>query len=166
MDEMELRERWQYYISSYMRVEPTEGVPRSRLQRTVLARNLPSGEADSDDGEVPKPLKYDESLILRICLNSNRIVWGEGTSEYFIYAAAPEDEEDKAKQEEHLAAIKEHREQRFQEKMVMNNSWMRGLSQDEVQAANEEFQKWFKDGVSPTPSNGKGEISEGMEGVE
>lgn len=148
-----------------MRVEPTEGVPRSRLQKTVLARNLPSGETDSDDGEVPKPLKYDEGLVLRICLNSNRIVWEKGTSEYFIYATNPEDEDEKAKAEEHLSAVKEHREQRFREKMVMNNSWMRGMSQDEVQKGNDKFQKWFKDGVSPTPSNGKAENGE-MEGVE
>ena len=160
MDEMELRERWQYYISSYMRVEPTEGVPRSQLQRTVLARNLPSGDADSDDGEVPKPLAYDESLVLRICLNSNRIVWEKGTSEYFVYATDP-DEEDKAKAEEHAAAVREHRAQRFREKMVMNNLWMGGMSQDEVQKANDKFQKWFKDGVSPTPAAG-----DEMEGVE
>ena len=48
MDEMELRDRWQYYISSWMRTEPTEGVSRSRMQKVVLTRNLPSGDADSD----------------------------------------------------------------------------------------------------------------------
>uniref|UniRef100_A0A8H7TVK4 Sin3 C-terminal domain-containing protein n=1 Tax=Bionectria ochroleuca TaxID=29856 RepID=A0A8H7TVK4_BIOOC len=37
-DDMQLRERWQYYISSFIRIEPTEGIPRSRLQRVVLAR--------------------------------------------------------------------------------------------------------------------------------
>ncbi|RYP45765.1 hypothetical protein DL768_007941 [Monosporascus sp. mg162] len=166
MDEMELRERWQYYISSYMRVEPTEGVPRSRLQKTVLARNLPSSEVDSDDGEVPKPLKFDEGLVLRICLNSNRIVWEKGTSEFFVYATEPDDEEEKAKLEEHTTAVREHREQRFREKMIMNNSWMRGMSQDEVQKANDKFQKWFKDGVTPTPVVGKAENGDAMEGVE
>ncbi|KAI1375376.1 hypothetical protein F4677DRAFT_422644 [Hypoxylon crocopeplum] len=149
MDEMELRDRWQYYISSYMRVEPTEGVPRSRLQKTVLARNLPSADVDSDDGEVPKPLEYHEGLILRICLNSNKIVWEKGTSESFIYATEPEEDKDKAAAEEYRRAITEQREQRFREKMVMNNAWMKGMSQDEVQKVNEKFQKWFKDGVSP-----------------
>ncbi|KAI0839135.1 paired amphipathic helix protein Sin3b [Hypoxylon sp. FL0890] len=162
MDEMELRERWQYYISSYMRVEPTEGVPRSRLQKTVLARNLPSSEADSDDGDVPKPLVYNEGLILRICLNSNKIVWEKGTSEFFIYATEPEDEKEKVAFEEYRRAITEHREQRFREKMVMNNAWMRGMSQDEVQKVNEKFQKWFKDGVAPG-GNGQGEENENME---
>ncbi|KXJ91497.1 hypothetical protein Micbo1qcDRAFT_147622 [Microdochium bolleyi] len=183
MDEMELRERWQYYISSYMRVDPTEGVSRSRLRKTVLARNLPSSETDSDDGSTPKPIKYDESLVLRICLNSNKIVWEKNTSEFFIYwspsgsgakgddlgntgaaggeadggsaPAAPataSSEEDKVKTEEHAAHVSEHRSQRFREKMVMNNAWMRGISQDEVQAVNERFQKWVKDGEVPTSS--------------
>ncbi|KAI0008162.1 hypothetical protein F4779DRAFT_618924 [Xylariaceae sp. FL0662B] len=165
MDEMELRERWQYYISSYMRVEPTEGVPRSRLQKTVLARNLPSSETDSDDGNVPKPLKYDEGLVLRICLNSNKIVWEKDTSEFFIYSTEAGADEDKTKTEEHAHAVSEHREQRFREKMVMNNVWMRGMSQDEVQKVNENFQRWFKDGVVPN-SNVRGEGGESMEGVE
>lgn len=164
MDEMELRERWQYYISSYMRVEPTEGVSRARLQKTVLARNLPSSEADSDDGEVPKPLLYNEGLMLRICLNSNKIVWEKDTSEFFIYATEPEDDRDKVAKEEHRHAVTEHREQRFREKMVMNNAWMRGMSQDEVQKVNENFQKWFKDGVSPS-TNGR-DSDENIEGVE
>ncbi|KAI1384125.1 uncharacterized protein F4822DRAFT_418790 [Hypoxylon trugodes] len=163
MDEMELRERWQYYISSYMRVEPTEGVPRSRLQKTVLARNLPSSEVDSDDGDVPKPLAYDEGLVLRICLNSNKIVWEKGTSEFFVYNTEPEDGNEKAAVEEQHRVITDHREQRFREKMVMNNAWMRGMSQDKVQKVNEGFQKWLKDGVLPGATSQEDADMEGVE---
>lgn len=163
MDEMELRERWQYYISSYMRVEPTEGVPRAHLPKTVLARNLPSSDVDSDDGNTPKPLKYNEGLVMSICLNSNKIVWEKDTSEFFIYATEPEDDADRARAEELSHAVTEHRDQRFREKMVMNNAWMKGMSQDEVQKVNENFQKWFKDGVS---SSANGREDETMEGAE
>jgi paired amphipathic helix protein Sin3a len=149
MDEMGLRERWQYYISSFIRVEPTEGVPRSRLQKSVLARNLPSSDADSDDGNIPKPLQFDENLVLRICLNSNKIVWQKGTSEYFIYNTVPELPKDRAAADERSSALHEHRDQVFKEKFVMNSSWMRNVKQDEVQKANEKFQKWMKDGVAP-----------------
>ncbi len=163
MDEMERRERWQYYISSYIRVEPTEGVGRNRLRKTVLARNLPSNDADSDDGNAPKPLKFDEGLILRICLNSNKIVWEKDTSEYFLYNLSPENEEEKKKAEEHAQAVTEHRKQLFREKMVMNNAWMRGLRQDEVQKVNEKFSKWFNEGVVPTSA--RGETDEEMQGA-
>lgn len=193
MDEMELRERWQYYISSYMRVDPTEGVSRSRLRKTVLARNLPSSETDSDDGSTPKPLKFDESLVLRICLNTNKIVWEKNTSEFFIYwspessssgagsgtdasggasgdaaqeegatGATTSGQDSKVKTEEHAANVSEHRSQRFREKMVMNNAWMRGISQDEVLAVNEKFQKWVRDGEIPT-SNLRGGAASGGE---
>ncbi|KAI1160718.1 hypothetical protein F5B18DRAFT_495815 [Nemania serpens] len=150
MDEMERREQWQYYISSYMRVEPTEGISRDRLRKTVLARNLPSNDADSDDGSAPKPLKYDEGLVLRICINSNKITWEKDSSEYFVYNTSPNDEGEKKKAEERAQAVTEHRKQLFREKMVMNNAWMRGLRQDEVQKVNEKFAKWFNDGVAPT----------------
>ncbi|KAI0473978.1 hypothetical protein GGR56DRAFT_676421 [Xylariaceae sp. FL0804] len=152
MDEMELRDRWQYYISSYMRVEPTEGISRSRLRRSVLARNLPSSETESDDGNTPKPLKFDEGLIMRICLNSNKMVWEKETSEFFVYSTEPETEEDRARSEQRAQAVTEHREQLFREKMFMNNAWMRGLSQEEVQKVNENFQKWLVDGIAPPPA--------------
>ncbi|KAI0151559.1 hypothetical protein GGR57DRAFT_470702 [Xylariaceae sp. FL1272] len=162
MDEMELRERWQYYISSYVRVEPTEGISRTRLQKTVLTRNLPSNDADSDDGNPPKPLKFNEDLILRICLNSNKIVWEKDTSEYFIYHLDSEEGEEKRK--ERGQAMTEHRNQLFREKMVMNNAWMRGLSQDEVQKVNEQFQKWMHEGAIPTSNVRGGDADEEMGG--
>ncbi|KAK8103778.1 uncharacterized protein PG998_010811 [Apiospora kogelbergensis] len=168
MDEMELKERWQYYISSYMRVEPTEGVPRSRLQKTVLARNLPSSDVDSDDGDQPKPLRYDENLVLRICLNSNKIYWEEETSEWFIYSTEPDAAEEKAKAAERAAAITEHRSERFKEKFYLNTVWMRNAKSEEVEKAKEKFQNWFKDGVALT-SDVRGQSGEGadsMEGIE
>jgi paired amphipathic helix protein Sin3a len=166
MDELELRQRWQYYISSYMRVEPTEGVPRSGIQKSVLARNLPSSDVDdADDGNVPKPLQFSENLILRICLNTNKIVWEEGTSEYFIYNMPPEDPEEKAAVQERAIAHTEHRDEAFREKFVRNTSWMRNMSQDQVQKVNEDYQRWINDGVAPT-SDIRGEPADEMEGVE
>ncbi|KAI0021174.1 hypothetical protein F4780DRAFT_739408 [Xylariomycetidae sp. FL0641] len=164
MDEMGMRERWQYYISSYMRVEPTEGIDRSRLQKTVLARNLPSSETDSDDGNPPKPLKIDESLVLRIDLHSNKIHWEDGTSEYFIYSCEPETEDEKNNARDRASDVREHRDQMFREKFVMNNAWMRGMSQDDVQKMNEKFQNWIKSDTAPT-SNVRGDGDEPMEGI-
>lgn len=163
MDEMELRDRWQYYISSYMRVEPTEGVSRSRLMKTVLARNLPSSDIDSDDGTAPKPLNYEENLVLRICLNSNKIVWEEDTSEYFIYSMEPTTAEDTQATEERSAAFTEHRNQGFREKFVMNSAWMRGVAQDDVQKANEKYQNWLKEAVAPASHGQDVEMDEGAD---
>jgi paired amphipathic helix protein Sin3a len=74
LDDMERKERWQYYVSSYVRVEPTEGV--SRTTQPLLMRNLPSGEAVSEDAmNTRKALVYSEDLTLRICVNSFKILY-------------------------------------------------------------------------------------------
>lgn len=141
-EEMDPADRWKYYIASYVRVDATEGVPRSRLQKTVLARNLPSSDSDSDDGVIPKPLTYNEGLGLRICVNSSKIVYDKETSEYLIYNMTPLSEERRAFE-------RDRRAQLFREKLIMNNAWMKDLSQVEVQGINEDFQRWAKDGVAP-----------------
>ena len=152
-DEMERKEQWQYYISSYMRIEHTEGVIRSRLQKVLLERNLPSGANDSsDDGYKPKPLFVHEGLILRICLLSYKIVYEKDTSDYFVYNTAHFDSADERKfHEDKQVFMKEVREERFKEKMVMNSPWMKNMSQEEVQKMNEDYQKWANQGV-PLPS--------------
>lgn len=147
---MERKEQWQYYISSYMRIEHTEGVVRSRLQKVLLERNLPSGANGSDDGYTPKPLVVQEGLVLRICLLSYKIVYEKGTSDYFIYNTLPtlRDGEEPEFQEEKQVFLREMREERFKEKMVMNSPWMKNMSQVQVQQINEEYQRWKDEGVS------------------
>lgn len=150
MDEMERIQQWQYYISSYMRIEHTEGIVRSRLQKVLLERNLPSDAKDSsDDAYSPKPLVIHEGLVVRICLNSSKMVFEKSTADYFVYNTAAgqrggsggseEEQEDKAKS----MFRREIRAEKLKEKMVTNNAWMKGLSHEEVQKANNEYQKWL-----------------------
>ncbi len=151
MDELERRDRWQYYISSYMRVEPTEGVPRSRLQKSVLTRSLPSAsDVDSESGDTRKPLVYSEGLVLRICLNSYKIKYENGTSEFFIYNTNPETDKEKAKHQDLLLRRQERRKQLFREKMVMNLPWMKDLSREEVQKKTDDWKKWIDEGILST----------------
>lgn len=146
---MELRDHWQYYISSWTRTEPTEGVPRSRMQKVVLTRNLPSGDADSDSDYHPKPIKGTEDLTIKICLNTYKLSYGKGTSNSYIYNLAGGSSDDRALRETRSLAAREARNQKFKEKMAMNSPWMKDLSQEEVQQAKEAFEKWKTDGFSP-----------------
>ncbi|KAM0562997.1 hypothetical protein ACHAPJ_001840 [Fusarium lateritium] len=149
MDEMQLRERWQYYISSFIRVEPTEGVPRSKLQKVVLSRNLPSPDADTDEDAIPKPVSYKENLTISICLKSSKMVWAPGTSEYVVYDQAPKSAEQRERREKFLRALSTHRENKLLEKWVHNPAWTKDLSPEEVQEQNKNFRKWMDDGVVP-----------------
>lgn len=153
MDEMRLRERWQYYISSFIRVEPTEGVPRSKLQKVVLTRNLPSGESDSDEDAIPKPVSYKENLTVSICLKSSKMIWAPGTSEYFIYDQAPKSKEQREQREKFTKTLSNFRELKLLEKMVHNPVWAKDMSPEEVQEQNKNFRKWMDEGISPAVAN-------------
>jgi paired amphipathic helix protein Sin3a len=146
---MQLRERWQYYISSFIRVEPTEGIPRSRLRRVVLTRNMPAGDADSDDGSIPKPLSYEENLTISICLKSSKMVWEPGTSEYFIYDQSPKTKEQRERREKFTKALSNFREVELTKKFVHNPVWARDMSPEEVQEQNSNFRKWMDEGIAP-----------------
>lgn len=146
---MQLRERWQYYISSFIRVEPTEGIPRSNLQKVVLARNLPSGDTDSDDGSIPKPLSEEENLTISICLKSSKMIWEQDTSEYFIYDQSPKNKEQRERREKFTRALSNHRELELTKKFVHNPVWAKDMSPEEVQEQNSSFRRWMDEGIIP-----------------
>jgi len=152
LDDMEQKERWQYYISSYVRIEPTEGVPRNRLHKSLLTRNLPSVDVEAEDSNnQPKPLVWSEDLTLRICVNSYKIVYKNPGIEYFIYGNKPlgDSKPKESAARERLRKFENVRNERFKEKFEMNNRWMKGLDRDEVANINSDFKKWMDDGVVP-----------------
>jgi hypothetical protein len=67
------------------------------------------------------------------------LTYKKGTEEWFLYKDI--------KESPNAAQISENRNQRFTEKFEMNSKWMRNLSQGHVQAINEGFEKWVKDGI-------------------
>ncbi|KAK5992487.1 Transcriptional regulatory protein SIN3 [Cladobotryum mycophilum] len=153
MDEMQLRDRWQYYISSFIRVEPTEGIPKAKLQKAVLTRNLPSLETESDEDAIPKPLTYKENLTVSICLKTSKMIWAPGTSEYFVYDHAPKSKEQREQRKKLMKAVSYHREGKLMEKMVHNPVWAKDLSPEDVQEQNKTFRKWMDEGIAPAGAN-------------
>lgn len=87
MENLDREQRWQYYVSSYMQIEPTEGVDRSRVGKSVLARNLPSSsDVDSESGDTRRQIHYHEGLTLMICMATSKITYEAGTAESHIYS--------------------------------------------------------------------------------
>lgn len=149
MDEMQMKERWQYYISSFIRVEPTEGVPRGKLQKVVLTRNLPPSDADAEDEVMPKPLLYSENLNISICLRTSKMIWTPGTSEYYIYDQSPKDPEQRERRAKITKALSGFREAKLTEKLVDNPAWAKEMSPEEVEETKKTFRKWMDDGEAP-----------------
>jgi paired amphipathic helix protein Sin3a len=149
-DDLTAEEQWSYYISSYVRVDPTEGVPLLRMRAPFLRRNLPDkDDVDSDDRrrDKPTPLSYSEKLNMRVCVNTYKILWEPYTEDWWVHSREHMFGGKEGIEEMKRATAK--RSARFREKFVMNNGWMKGLSQGEVQRRKEEFEKWIKDGVMP-----------------
>lgn len=149
MDDLKQKERWQYYISSYMSVEPTEGVNRSRLQKTVLARNLPSTDEKLEDSNVPKAISFVEGLVHKVCLNSLKIVYKEGSEECFVYDQTPKDAEERAKRARRIKGMSKKREDKMHEKYILNSKWMKDMSQSGVEKIKDDWNKWLHDGIPP-----------------
>lgn len=147
--DLKAHERWQYYISSFLRTEPTEGVHRDLMQKVVLTRNLPSGDNDSDSEYQPKAVAYHEGLSVKVCVNTAKLLFEKGTSNYFIYNLPSGSEEERKVREQRSKIACEVKSARFIEKMAMNSPWMKNLSQDEVQRAKEDYRKWKDEGVIP-----------------
>jgi paired amphipathic helix protein Sin3a len=162
LDDMERKERWQYYTSSFVRIEPTEGVKRGLLHKSVLTRNLPAGDVESEDGTGQrKPLVWSEDLTLRICVNSSKIIFKEPGSEFFIYTDKPltwDAEKNVAAARVRLEKPEEARNERFHKKFVNMSPWMKDVPFEEVQKITMETRKWINDGILPgtaAPADGE-----------
>ncbi|PBP19871.1 hypothetical protein BUE80_DR009373 [Diplocarpon rosae] len=149
--EMGRKEAWEYYITSYAREDPTEGVPRNKIKKSFLDRNLTGVDAEFDDGTSKKALVYYENLGFRIDVNNYKIKYDPG-EEYFFYSVLPFTYDPETKESVargRLRKFENVRAERFKEKFEMNNVWMKGLDRDEVAKKNEDFKAWTEDAIYP-----------------
>lgn len=158
LDNMERLERWQYYASSYVRVEPTEGIDRRQLTKSVLTRNIPSAAETSaleDGNPIPKALKFSEQLSLKLCVNTAKLLYPTNSeSDYHVWQDKKMTRQNNTKisaAEERLRPASDHRASGFEGKFVMNNTWMKGKDHDQVAEATQNFKKWVDTGVLSSP---------------
>ncbi|PGH33584.1 paired amphipathic helix protein Sin3a [[Emmonsia] crescens] len=143
-EELNAEARWSYYVSAFTMRDPTEGVPFSQMRMPFLKRNLP-GKMDSDEeyNLYYKPLVNHDGLVIRICANSYHILYEPGTEDWWY--RRPNPEEDLAEAARERAAVREKRKERFREKFVNNPSWTHGLTNEEIDQANQRFRSWVGD---------------------
>ncbi len=137
-DDMTTEAKWSYYVASFVTRDPTEGVP---LSWPFLKRNLPPARDEDDYNRTYTPQHSSDGLIVRICLNSYRILFDPGTEDWWVHS-----EKVRARGIQGVESKKEERRAGFEEKFVMNNGWMRGLSKDVVDKKKEGFARWMRDG--------------------
>lgn len=132
--------RWRYYIASWTAVEPTEGVPGSRVNTPFLKNSLSTPDENSEEAaSAYEAVKSEENLVIRVCVNTYKLFFSRNTEEYVILSDATRI----GGEEGRLEAEKEHEERTnaAHVKLVMNNAWMKGLSKDDVDAKKQAFRR-------------------------
>jgi len=143
---MSTEAKWSYYVASFVTRDPTEGVP---LSWPFLKRNLPPQLDEAEYNRVFTPQWSAENLTVRICLGSYRVLFDPGTEDWWVHG-----DRVRAKGREGVEVAREERKGAFEEKFVMNNGWMRGLSKDEVDRKKEEYRRWIRDGPAAVAAGG------------
>ncbi|KAI9680103.1 MAG: Transcriptional regulatory protein sin3 [Caeruleum heppii] len=143
--------KWSYYTASYIKIEPTEGVPLDRgLYMPFLRRNVGKEADDSEETDRAKGLLYENELEMRICVNTYKILWEPHTSDWFVHKAKePGSGEGEGID---MDRVKEKRNKKFEEKFITSNAWMQSLNPAEVEKTKEEYQQWVAEGSAEDKS--------------
>ena len=136
-------QRWSYYTASYITRQPTEGLPTDRIRMPFLERNRPG---DPDDDEDPRviPIANHEGLLLRICVNSYRMLYDVDTEDWFVQSGEIRGVSEQSQEE--AKRVREKRAKVFRETLVEDNTWMRdgtSGSKDEKQQILERYDAWI-----------------------
>jgi paired amphipathic helix protein Sin3a len=133
--------RWRAYIASYMAVEPTEEVDGPRVRYPYLRKRLAKTEDFSEDERLDH-VKHNDKITVSISPAGytmtfvNSEPFGTGGVQYFLQpdsvragltSGVPNPTEE-------YKALNDSRRDRVQEKLVRNNSWMKDLSREDVDA--------------------------------
>jgi paired amphipathic helix protein Sin3a len=133
--------RWSVYVTSYQMLDPTEGVPHSRVARPFLKRNL-AKHVDVDT------ILSEDRQELRIDVSTYRIL--------FTYIGAPGkpfvyekkiSKNEAAYIEEAMRKAKAKRDEKMMDKFVTHAAWMKDESAEEIERTNAAWQKGLQDGL-------------------
>ncbi|KAI9741094.1 MAG: Transcriptional regulatory protein sin3 [Cirrosporium novae-zelandiae] len=134
--------KWSYYVSTYTMREPTEGVPLNKIRRPMLKRSFPAPGLEDEDYGNYLPLWSSDGLTICVGVNKYKLFYKANTHDWFVQSMKTRGRIGKGTMEQ----ISEKRANRFKEKFVMNNPWMKDLRKEDVDKRNEGFGNWIKGG--------------------
>jgi paired amphipathic helix protein Sin3a len=140
--------RWRAYVASYMAVEPTEEVDVSRIHYPYLKKRLAKTEDLLNEDRVDT-VKHSDKITVSISPAAyimtfiNSEPFGTGGVQYFLQSDAVRAGVSEAvpKPFEEYNKMNGERGERAQEVLVRNNSWMKDMSRDDVDAKKAAFKK-------------------------
>lgn len=145
-DSLSAEAKWSYYVASYIKVEPTEGVQiDGHLSMPFLKRNLPEDVDEPEERKRLVPTHYENGLEMRICVNSYKILWMPKTEDWFIHLKKPDGNGHSVSVDQ--TRMSEKRRAKFEEKFVTRNSWIDSSPDEEVARILEEYKTWVGEGT-------------------
>jgi len=119
--------RWQYYIASYTMTDATEGVDQAKMLPAYLRRNIAPQNANVEAAyqEVYATLAHIDDQTAFISPDSYKVLL-KGVFE-FVRPSIGEQVSSDAK------ALRKEMAETFKEKFLLNTTWMRDQSADDVE---------------------------------
>ncbi|KAF2270735.1 hypothetical protein CC78DRAFT_528469 [Lojkania enalia] len=140
--------QWRHYVASYMTVEPTEEVDLTRVQVPYLRNRFSKSEDLADDERLDYAREMDKVTIsISPAAYTMKFVASDSHSDegtqYFVQKDHVRSglSEDVPNPIEEYNAFRDARRDLAQEKLVMNNAWMKDVSRDDVDARKAAFKK-------------------------
>ena len=133
--------RWRAYVASYMAVEPTEGIDVAQIRYPYLKKRMAKADDLSDDARFDH-VKHNDKITVTISPAAYTMTFvhsepfGPGGVQYFLqpdFVRAGLSESLPTPMKDYEALVKARKE-RVIETLCMNNSWMKNLSREEVDA--------------------------------
>lgn len=140
--------RWRAYVATYTAVEPTEDVDISRIHYPYLKKRLARNQDISDANRLDH-VKHSDKITVSISPAAYVMTFitsepfGTGGVQYFLQPDAVRAGVSEAfpNPTEEFKALNDSRRDLAQEKLVRNNTWMKDLSRDDVDAQKAAFKR-------------------------
>lgn len=127
-------EKWNYYLTSYLMTNPTEGVPVDKVQLPFMHRNITEdNEAEDLFGAI------EQGLTARVCDSTYKLFFEANSEDFFSRKIG-------ATAEESTKTALEQQKTKFHEFLDGAHGWKGELNEDETATADEKFKIWAVSG--------------------
>jgi paired amphipathic helix protein Sin3a len=127
-------DEWNYYLTSYMMSVPTEGVPPDQVKAPLLYRSMVDNIDENYSFSV-----IEQGLMARVCVNTYKLFFESGTSDYFARPAA-------LSQETRTPKVVNSRKTRWRNFLEGHDGWKSELEEEEIANGEERFKVWKEQG--------------------
>ncbi|ODQ68295.1 hypothetical protein NADFUDRAFT_30554 [Nadsonia fulvescens var. elongata DSM 6958] len=146
-------EKWNYYVTSYIMANPTEGVSNERVELPFLKISLDKAKSaqhseykaenehrlDATDSNRPYFDYIKAGLLIRICMNTYKMFFEPNTEDVFIKRLSQKDIL-------RAGAGAESTQRQTKWNSVLSSRWKKNLSKTEAQICEEKYDEWIKNG--------------------